>query len=29
MDFDKTKGLEDHLRLLNLMTGSEDEDTFT
>ncbi|CAH3039438.1 unnamed protein product [Pocillopora meandrina] len=29
MDFDKTKGLEDHLRSLNLMTGSEDEDTFT
>ena len=29
MDFDKTKGLEDHLRSLNLMAGSEDEDTFT
>ena len=29
MDSDKTKGLEDHLRSLNLMAGSEDEDTFT
>ena len=29
MDFDKTKGLEDHLWSLNLMAGSEDEDTFT
>ena len=29
MDFDKTKGLEDHLRSLNLMASSEDEDTFT
>ena len=28
MDFDKNKGLEDHLRSLNLMAGSEDEDTF-
>ena len=29
MDFDKTKGLEDHPWSLNLMAGSEDEDTFT
>ena len=29
MDFEKTKGLEDHLRSLNLMASSEDEDTFT
>ena len=29
MDSDKTKGPEDHLRSLNLMAGSEDEDTFT
>ena len=29
MDSDKTKGPEDHLPSLNLMAGSEDEDTFT